>query len=99
GSGQAYKRRIQNSKIFEFYPHLSFDAVKVVEPSTLALYKDSYLVRKDGDSKVYEVNGDGTRHWLDMTPEKFSATGRVWDMVYLINGAELSWYKEGASVK
>ncbi|MBI1888851.1 MAG: hypothetical protein HYS15_02875, partial [Candidatus Spechtbacteria bacterium] len=67
-SGQAYKRWIQNSKIFEFYPHLSFDAVKVVEQSTLALYKDSYLVRKDGDSKVYEINGDGTRHWLDMTP-------------------------------
>ncbi len=62
-------------------------------------YSDSYLVRAFNDEKVYEINGDGTRHWLDMTPEKFSSTGRLWDMVYIINQSELSWYEEGANVK
>ena len=66
---------------------------------TLNSYGDSWLVRGTNDEKVYEINGDGTRHWLDMTPEKFSATGRLWDMVCIINQSELSWYEEGALVK
>lgn len=94
-----YKRWIQSAEIFNFYGHLNFAVVRVVSAQTLALYKDAWLVRAADDPKVYEINGDGTRHWLDMTPEKFSATGRLWDMVYLINKAELNWYKEGASVK
>jgi len=94
-----YKRWIQTDKIFDFYGHLNFGAVSVVSAETLALYKDSWLVRASGNEKVYEINGDGTRHWLDMTPEKFSATGHLWDMVYVINQSELEWYKEGASVK
>ena len=94
-----YKRWIQSAEIFDFYGHLNFNAVQVVSKDTLSLYKDSWLVRAAGDEKVYELNGDGTRHWLDMTPEKFTATGRLWNMVYVINDAELSWYREGASVK
>jgi hypothetical protein len=94
-----YKRWIQSAEIFNFYGHLNFAVVQVVSPSTLAFYKDAWLVRAADDPKVYEINGDGTRHWLDMTPEKFSATGRLWDMVYIINSSELAWYKEGASVK
>lgn len=94
-----YKRWIQSAEIFNFYGHLNFAVVQVVSSQTLALYKDAWLVRAADDPKVYEVNGDGTRHWLDMTPEKFSATGRLWDMVYVINKSELLWYKDGASVK
>lgn len=94
-----YKRWIQASQIFDFYGHLNFDVVQVVSQETLALYKDSWLVRAAGEEKVYEINGDGTRHWLDMTPEKFAATGRLWDMVYVINKTELSWYVEGPSVE
>ncbi len=94
-----YKRWIQSAEIFNFYGHLSFAVVQAVSPDTLALYKDAWLVRAADDPKVYEINGDGTRHWLDMTPEKFSATGRLWDMVYIINKSELLWYKEGSSVK
>ncbi|MFY9457646.1 MAG: hypothetical protein WAP23_01820 [Candidatus Spechtbacterales bacterium] len=94
-----YKRWIQSAEIFNFYGHLNFSVVQVVSPGTLALYKDAWLVRAADDPKVYEVNGDGTRHWLDMTPEKFTATGRLWDMVYVINKSELLWYMEGLSVK
>lgn len=94
-----YKRWIQSAEIFNFYGHLNFSVVNVLSKEQVALYKDAWLVRAADDPRVYEINGDGTRHWLDMTPEKFSATGRLWDMVYIINKAELSWYKEGASVK
>jgi hypothetical protein len=94
-----YKRWIQSAEIFNFYGHLNFAVVQVVSPATLSLYKDAWLVRAADDPKVYEINGDGTRHWLDMTPEKFSATGRRGDMGYVINKSELLWYKEGSSVK
>lgn len=98
GSGQAYKRWIQSAEIFDFYGHLNFDAVQTVTKETLAPYKDAWLVRAADDTKVYEINGDGTRHWLDMTPEKFTATGRNWDMVYLVDKNELEWYIRGANV-
>ena len=94
-----YKRWIQSADIFNFYGHLNFSAVQVVSQEIVNSYSNSWLVRADGDEKVYEINGDGTRHWLDMTPEKFSATGRLWDMVYIINQQELDWYENGASVK
>lgn len=94
-----YRRWIQGAEIFNFYSHMSFDGVKVVSPEILALYKDSWLVRADGDTKVYEINGDGTRHWLDMPAEEFSISGRRWDMVYVVNRAELNWYVEGEAVR
>ena len=94
-----YKRWIQSAEIFDFYGHLNFAVVNVLPKETVALYKDAWLVRAADDPKVYEVNGDGTRHWLDISAAEFSASGRLWDMVSVINSAEIAWYKEGASVK
>lgn len=94
-----YKRWIQSADIFKFYGHLGFEAVNVLSAETIALYKDAWLVRAEGDYKVYEINGDGTRHWLDISAEQFSASGRMWDMVYTIDKKELLWYREGANVK
>ena len=98
-SGQAYKRWIQSAEIFDFYGHLNFAIVNILSVETAELYTDAWLVRAAGDSKVYEINGDGTRHWLDISAAEFSASGRLWDMVYIIDKAELNWYVEGASVK
>lgn len=94
-----YKRWIQSAEIFDFYGHLNFAVVNILPAETAELYTDAWLVRAAGDSKVYEINGDGTRHWLDISAAEFSASGRFWDMVYAIDRAELNWYVEGASVK
>ena len=94
-----YKRWIQSAEVFDFYGHLNFAVVNVLPVETVELYKDAWLVRVADDPKVYEINGDGTRHWLDISAQEFAASGRIWDMVYAINSAELAWYKEGASVK
>jgi hypothetical protein len=56
------------------------------------------LVCASGDKKVYEINGDGTKHWLNMTAEQFTKSGRRWDMVYVVNSAEVKLYKSGADV-
>jgi hypothetical protein len=93
-----YKRWIQNSEIFKYYPHFGWLQVVEVTPEVRDSFRDAWLVRADGDKKVYEVNGDGTKHWLNMTAEQFSQTGRNWDMVYIINNAERDFYRTGADV-
>jgi hypothetical protein len=73
-----FKRWILSADIFSFYGHLSFAVVKEVSSDIVNSYKDASLIRVDGDPKVYEVNGDGTKHWLNMTAEQFAVSGRDW---------------------
>lgn len=93
-----YKRHILDSKIFSFYGHLGWINVIEVTSEERDSYKTSAWVRADGDSRVYEVNGDGTKHWLNMTAEQFLASGRSWDGVFIINKQERDFYRTGASV-
>lgn len=94
-----YRRWIQNPEIFSFYGHFKWASVIEVTPQERDSYQESWLVRADGDYKVYEINGDGTRHWLNITAEQFSISGRKWDMVFIINKRERDWYKLGVDVK
>ncbi len=93
-----YKRWIQSADIFKFYPHLGFSVVQDVSPAVRDSYTDSWMVRADGDTRVYEINGDGSKHWLNMTAEEYALTGHKWAMVYIINNAERDWYSTGAEV-
>ncbi len=94
-----YKRWIQTAEIFNQYRHLRWEDVIEVGPSVLAQYQESWLVRADGDSKVYELNADGTKHWLNMTAEQFVLTGHLWEMIYLINSVERDSYLTGSDVR
>ena len=93
-----YKRWIQSAKVFDYYGHLNWESIIEVSSKELSGYQDSWLFRADGDKRVYEVNADGTKHWLDMTAEEFSITGRLWDMVYIINSLERDMYRTGVNV-
>jgi hypothetical protein len=93
-----YKRWIQSPQIFSFYPHFGWQQVIETSRENLEKYKDASLVREANDTKVYEINGDGTKHWLNITAEQFSVSGRSWEMVYIINQRELNWYKAGVKV-
>lgn len=93
-----YKRWIQAGEIFKFYPHFGWNSIEIVTPAARDYYQDSFLVRVEGDYKVYEINGDRTKHHLEMTAERFSASGRKWDMVYVINKKESDFYKTGDAV-
>ena len=94
-----YKRHILDGKIFDFYGHLSWATVNEVDPTILAGYEESFLVRAAGDERVYEINGDKTKHWLNMSAEAFSVSGRRWDAVSVINRMERDFYATGADVK
>lgn len=94
-----YKRWIQSPAIFNAYPHFSWQNIITVSQSELDSFQDSWLIRAQGDTRVYEVNGDGTKHWLNMSAGQFSISGRVWDMVYVVNQAERDLYRTGAEVR
>lgn len=94
-----YKRWIQTAKIFSLYPHLDWQSVIEVTSQQRDYYQDAWLVRADGDYKVYEVNGDLTKHWLNITADQFAQSGRLWDMVYVVNKNERDLYIAGAEVR
>lgn len=94
----AYRRWIQSSKIFNFYPHFGWINVIVVSSETRDYYKNSTLVRAFGDTKVYEISPDNAKHHLSMTPQKFADSGRDWNMVYVINNAERNFYRTGINI-
>jgi len=93
-----YRRWIQSAEIFNAYGHLRWQDIIEVSPDELNNYQEAWLIRADGDRRVYEVNADGTKHWLNMTAEEFTISGRLWEMVYIINNFERNFYITGAEV-
>jgi hypothetical protein len=57
---------------------------------------------KDGaasaNDKVYEINGDQSRHWINMTAAQFLVHGGSNAAIFSINAGELNLYKNGAAV-
>lgn len=94
-----WRRHIINSKILSFYPGLGFDKVKIVSPSVLMQYQESNLIRYQLGTKVYSIDESGGKHWLNMTAEQFTGSGRAWDSIFIINLPELSFYKQGTEIK
>ena len=104
-NGKKYIRHIVSLDIFNHYPHLKWENVKQVD--SLSEYSISGWVRVNtgangaagaGD-KVWEINGDQTRHWIDMTAEEFLMHGGSEDAIYPINQGEVDLYEEGLAVK
>ena len=96
-----FKRWFVGPQMFDFYKHLSFAVVKVVDPSVAAQFTESKLVRVDGDQKVWYVGnavaGSGAdKEWIpDLAT--FQNAGFDWDSVYVINSAEGNWYSMGGN--
>ncbi len=93
-----FKRWLQSPKILFAYPHLGWQSIIEVTPAQRDWYQESWLIRADGDPRVYEINGDLSKHWLNMTAEKFIESGRNWGMVFIVNKTERDLYRTGADV-
>lgn len=93
-----YKRWIQSPAIFAAYPHFSWQNIIEVTPAERDWYQDAWLIRAEGDYKVYEINGDLTKHWLNMSVQQFTSFGRSWDRVFVVNKTERDLYRAGAEV-
>lgn len=92
-----YKRYLR-PEIIALYGHL--DAVKAMEvdDTISSSYLTANYVRHVDDEKVYAVWPDGTKHWLNITPRQWDASGRDWNAIFIINDLEFNAYKTGTDI-
>ena len=99
-----YIRHIVSLEIFNYYGHLKWENLKQVD--SLDEYSLSGWVRHNTGpngtagptDKVYEINGDQTKHWINMTAEDFLSHGGSEPAIYSVNQGELDLYATGADV-
>lgn len=102
--GTKYIRHIVSIEIFNHYSHLKWENLKQV--SSLGDYSLSGWVRYNTgannaaapNDKVYEINGDQTKHWINMTAEQFLTHGGSDPAIYSVNQGELNLYIAGPDV-
>jgi len=93
-----WKRHIVGPGIFNFYGHLGFDKVIEVDPSIIAFYPESRLLRFVDEQKVYELDQINQKRWLNIGAQQFIGSGRSWDAIFIINEQELNFYKTGNNI-
>lgn len=99
-----YIRHIVSPEIFNHYGHLKWG--NIIQVDLLDGYSLSSRVRvstgpnatSNAGDRVYEINGDQTRHWMNMTAERFLNRGGSDAAIYSINQGELDLYGVGADV-
>ena len=99
-----YIRHIVSLDIFNYYTHLKWENLKQVD--SLTNYSLSGWVRVNTGpnntpgptDKVYEINGDQTKHWINMTAEQFLTHGGSDAAIYTVNQGELDLYTTGHDV-
>ncbi len=97
-------RHIVSLEIFNYYKHLNWENLKRVD--SLEGYSLSGWVRVNTGAsgqprpsdKVWEVNADQTKHWINMTAQQFLSHGGSEEAIYRINQGELDLYKTGPDV-
>lgn len=103
-NGKKYIRHIVSLEIFNHYKHLKWENLKQLD--SLEGFSLSGWVRVNTGSngtagagdKIYEINGDQTKHWINMTAEQFLTHGGSENAVYSINQGEADLYANGADV-
>jgi hypothetical protein len=95
------KRWVINLEIFKANNY-SFSRVKVVDPLVLGVIPTSYLIRKSGDTKIYELTnvsefGGTLKRWI-RTADDFISMGYDFEAVYLVNEREFNLYSSGPDI-
>jgi hypothetical protein len=92
-----YKRYLR-PEIIKLYGHLDPSTAIELDSELFNSYTTANYVRGVNDKKVYAVWPDGTKHWLNMTGDYFSSSGRDWNAIFIINDSELNSYKLGTTI-
>lgn len=92
-----YKRYLR-PEIIKLYGHLDASTAIEAGAEVFNSYTTANYVRSINDKKVYAVWPDGTKHWLNMTGQYFTESGRDWGAIFTINDLELNAYKTGADI-
>lgn len=92
-----YKRYLR-PEIIALYGHLADVKPIEVDERTFHSYTTANYIRYVNDEKVYAVWPDGTKHWLNITPRQWDASGRDWGAIFVINDLELNTYVTGVDI-
>ena len=108
-----YKRYLDPG-IISLYGHLDPANAIELEPEMFDFYQTSNYVKYIDDEKVYAVwppgegspegtsggiaSDEGSKHWLNITPQQWDASSRDWNAVFTINDLELNYYKTGVDI-
>ncbi|MCC6405313.1 MAG: hypothetical protein IT405_02925 [Candidatus Yanofskybacteria bacterium] len=61
-------------------------------------YSASFYIREEGGKKVYAIRPEGTKHWLNITPTQWDASGRDWGAIFTVNEREVAYYATGRDI-
>ena len=92
-----YKRYLSPG-VITLYGHLDSSKAIELKPERFDSYTSANYIRNVNDKKVYAIWPDGTKHWLNMSAQTFSETGRDWNAIFIINDAEFNFYKIGTDI-
>jgi hypothetical protein len=92
-----YKRYLVPG-VIALYGHLDPNTAIELEPEIFDTYTTSNYVKYVNDEKVYAVWPDGTKHWLNITPQQWDASYRDWNAIFTINEHEVNYYSTGANI-
>ena len=84
-----YKRYLR-PEIIELYGHLDPSRAIELDNEKFNSYATANYVRIVDGKKVYAVWPDGTKHWLNITPQQWDASGRDWGAIFTINELEFN---------
>lgn len=92
----SYRRYLRNDVLklygFENRP------VTSVSSEVFNRYTTSNYIRSINGEKVYAVWPDGTKHWLNITPQQWDASGRDWNAIFIVNDLEVNFYATGPDI-
>ena len=92
-----YKRYLR-PEIISLYGHLDAAQAIEVDDAVFNSYTTANYIRHVNEEQVYAVWPDGTKHWLNITPQQWDASGRDWGAIFIINDLELNAYAIGADI-
>jgi len=88
-------RYISMPEFLNFYKEKK---INILEREDFNRYKKSNLIRAIGDYRVYQINEDGSKQWLDVGAEEFIKSGKSFLGVFEVTEKQMQMYKDGPKI-
>lgn len=92
-----YKRYLR-PEVIASYGHLKDAQPVEVSDAVFNSFVSANYIRHVNQQRVYAVWPDGTKHWLNMTGDYFSQSGRDWNSIFIVNDGEFNLYQSGTDI-
>jgi len=90
------KRYIISPEVFLSYG-IAWDEITIVTPEIIKALPDTFLIRAEGEPRVYRLETDRTRRWV-VAGSVFNELGYSWEDVVAVSSVELQGYTQGSPV-